>query len=157
MEILLFWGSFSFLFFHLSLQLVFTFFSFLLKSYMRRKHSVKYLQYLRSVEWKKKRLQVFLIQGRFCKNCGETKSLEINHLHYRTLFNEDPAADLEVLCSHCHRKYHGRIFKDRKRKPRNFRKRAKKLHHIHSTAAITMDQYRKTGSNPYIERKDTRW
>lgn len=72
-----------------------------------------------------------------CRICGATKKLEINHKHYRNIFKEDVANDLEVLCRRCHMKYHGLVYKGGKMK---ISKRA--LLRSPAPLSITMDEYR---------------
>lgn len=42
-----------------------------------------------------------MLLGRKCQKCGRTKSLQVHHLHYETLFNES-ASDIEIVCTVCH-------------------------------------------------------
>jgi 5-methylcytosine-specific restriction endonuclease McrA len=60
-----------------------------------------YQTYLRSPEWKKKRERAFKLLGRKCQQCGKTKSLQVHHLHYDTLY-EESAEDVEIACTDCH-------------------------------------------------------
>ena len=114
------------------------------------KSKTEYHRYLKSDQWRDKREQAFRIHGRRCNACGSRKRLEINHLHYKTLFNEDPATDLEVLCSPCHRQHHGLTFRRRHESALKFAKRSKKFRRVFGGPAITMDQYRATRANPYL-------
>ncbi len=65
--------------------------------------------------------------------CGSNRRLEVNHLHYRTLFREDAKFDLEVLCHECHRSYHGATDRKKRRRKKTGRPRI---------VAMTMDEYR---------------
>ncbi len=100
----------------------------------------KYYQYLRSLEWKKKRQEAFKIHGKVCRNCGATERLEVNHKTYKNLFNEDIVNDLEILCHYCHCTYHGstKFIKGGKRNKKF--KRHQKV--FEAGSAITMDQQR---------------
>jgi 5-methylcytosine-specific restriction endonuclease McrA len=121
----------------------------------------KYLKYLKSSEWQKKRQDAFRIHGRKCKKCPSIRNIEINHRHYRTVFNEDPATDLEVLCHYCHRLHHGRAFGQRTRSTRKaaqkMRNRLGALERFRNQGyAMTMDDYREHG-NRYLRSRHTRY
>jgi len=66
------------------------------------RHTQKYLEYLASAAWKRKRYQLFLQRGKKCERCGAVKKIEVHHKHYRTLGHE-ALTDLEVVCVTCHR------------------------------------------------------
>jgi len=70
----------------------------------------QYLEYLGSEEWKNKKKEFlsFLKSGGCpiqCDICGEKKRLQVHHLSYENIFNED-IYDLQLLCVNCHRKAH---------------------------------------------------
>ena len=65
----------------------------------------KYKKYLRSPEWKKKKLALFKKRGYKCERCGRTKKLHVHHLHYRTIYKERQK-DLKILCAKCHKRAH---------------------------------------------------
>lgn len=67
----------------------------------------KYRKYLSSKEWADIRIDLFNARGRKCEQCESTKNLQIHHLHYRNVFNEEPE-DLMILCAMCHQKEHGK-------------------------------------------------
>jgi hypothetical protein len=102
----------------------------------------KYHRYLHSPEWKLKRQEAFKIHGKICKTCGATERLEINHKHYRNIFNESVADDLEVLCHYCHCVYHGMNPDRMPRLTKKERKQLKRQHIPGNPIAITMEQYR---------------
>ena len=65
------------------------------------KHSQKYIDYLKSAQWKKRR-KAKLQQAKYrCEMCGEKSRLQIHHLNYNNLYNEK-STDLVVLCTSCH-------------------------------------------------------
>lgn len=73
-----------------------------------------YLKYLRSPKWKKTRNQrIQFDQGR-CQNCGAPVNLQVHHLSYDRLGDENVKSDLKTLCVDCHRKVER--LKRRKRK-----------------------------------------
>ena len=78
--------------------------------------SREYHRYLKSPEWQEKRREAFRVHGRKCRRCGNKRRIEVNHLHYRTLFHEDVNFDLEVLCHECHCLHHGATDKKFKRR-----------------------------------------
>ena len=65
-----------------------------------------YRDYLDSPQWRKKRRKAIAIAGGRCSICGSTERLDVHHIHYRTLFRENPASDLRVLCRDCHANEH---------------------------------------------------
>ncbi len=62
----------------------------------------EYKEYLKSEEWKEKRLQFLEDVGHECEQCGNRKHLQVHHLNYFNLFNETKD-DVEVLCEDCHK------------------------------------------------------
>lgn len=64
-----------------------------------------YRDYLKSPQWAKKRQKAFRYHGRKCNICGRTENLQVDHLHYRTLFRE-AMTDLQILCRGCHENKH---------------------------------------------------
>jgi hypothetical protein len=77
-------------------------------------HSSFYIDYLNSETWRKRRYAALEAVEFRCQLCGETDSLEVHHLTYERLGNEDPS-DLFVICKGHHwiedtkRKEPGRI------------------------------------------------
>lgn len=65
----------------------------------------KYLKYLKSEKWANIRLDLFLCRGEKCELCERKNKLQIHHLTYDRIFNEEPE-DLVILCSRCHRNQH---------------------------------------------------
>jgi hypothetical protein len=69
-------------------------------------HQENYEDYLKSDHWYfmiiLKRLQV----DNKCEICGSSHGLEVHHLTYERLGNEN-LEDLQVLCSYHHKKVHG--------------------------------------------------
>lgn len=72
----------------------------------KRQRGLNYYEYLKTTRWKRKRTEVFKYHGRKCKYCTETKGLQVHHLHYKSLGNEDVKRDLIPLCSGCHMSEH---------------------------------------------------
>ena len=70
------------------------------------KLSIGYEAYLNSEQWAEKRRQTIIYHGVKCKDCGDN-AIDIHHLHYNTLYFEDPKKDLIPLCRECHSKRHG--------------------------------------------------
>lgn len=71
-----------------------------------KKLEIGYNAYLNSDLWAEKRRQTIVHHGVKCKRCGNN-AVDIHHLHYDTLFSENPKTDLIPLCRQCHRKEHG--------------------------------------------------
>jgi len=68
----------------------------------------EYKQYLKSPQWKKKRLEIIMRDNFTCRKCGigVTPSMaEVHHLTYQRIFKELPS-DLITLCRNCHMKEH---------------------------------------------------
>jgi len=63
--------------------------------------------YLHSEEWANIRLDLFANRGEKCEICENEKMLQVHHLTYERIFNEDPA-DLIIVCAGCHYKLHGK-------------------------------------------------
>lgn len=64
-----------------------------------------YRKYIASADWKAKRAQRLEIDGHRCAVCkhdGSEYRLEVHHLHYKSLGNEDALYDLLTACSRCH-------------------------------------------------------
>lgn len=76
----------------------------------------EYKDYMRSNEWKvKKRGRIAIDQG--CVMCGrpldKIRSIQVHHITYQRLGNENVLTDLCTLCGSCHKKLHN--FYNRKR------------------------------------------
>lgn len=75
----------------------------------------RYEQRISNAEWKTLKRKVAEQRGDRCERCGgEGVSLELHHVHYRTLGNEKPE-DVELLCRECHAKAD-----ERRRPKRNY-------------------------------------
>lgn len=68
------------------------------------KATYEYQAYLKSATWKKKRQERLSIDNHACVWCGATKNLQVHHLTYSRLGNEDVEKDLCTLCFGCHKK-----------------------------------------------------
>lgn len=66
----------------------------------------KYLQYLASPAWARKRRLVFIRDRGICQACMYGRAEHVHHLTYARIFRED-LEDLISLCDYCHRKKHG--------------------------------------------------
>jgi hypothetical protein len=66
---------------------------------------VVYKQYLRSPEWRRKRVAVILRAKGRCERCGLWPVVFIHHLSYTNLGNE-PLSDLLGVCPECHKELH---------------------------------------------------
>ena len=75
------------------------------------KHSLEYNCYIASKAWSLKRSERLKIDDYKCAMCGrpqdKTKNgLQVHHISYKRLGNEDVFRDLVSLCPACHRKIH---------------------------------------------------
>jgi 5-methylcytosine-specific restriction endonuclease McrA len=72
----------------------------------RRHYKQRYYDYLKSDEWKKKRLERLKLDNFICQNCGNKSGrLDVHHTTYDTLYNES-IYDIITLCHPCHFKLH---------------------------------------------------
>lgn len=67
------------------------------------RHSAEYRRYLESVAWEKRRERSLMLAGHRCQDCGATENLEVHHLNYDWL-GEEQDEDLRVLCHRCHQR-----------------------------------------------------
>ncbi|PYU19078.1 MAG: hypothetical protein DMG30_25485 [Acidobacteria bacterium] len=52
------------------------------------------------------RRKVLERDGWRCQICGRTESLEVHHIHRRSLLGDDVAENLITLCARCHQEAH---------------------------------------------------
>lgn len=71
---------------------------------------IDYEQYIQSDHWKRIARQRLEIDGYTCQLCGTHGTmwnvLQVHHINYRSLGNENVYTDLICLCDHCHRHIH---------------------------------------------------
>ena len=70
-----------------------------------------YKKYMRSKEWEEKRQQRLEIDGHKCAMCDRPESkckggLQIHHVSYRHLGDEDVFTEIVARCPRCHRMIH---------------------------------------------------
>lgn len=68
----------------------------------------QYKEYLKTVEWGAKRTRALIQAGNRCQVCSSTDGLAAHHRTYERL-GDELLSDLIVLCSRCHKLYHGII------------------------------------------------
>jgi hypothetical protein len=67
----------------------------------------RYDQCISSTEWKNLRSKIIEERGNRCERCREQSvPLELHHVHYRSLGNEQPE-DVQLLCGECHTRADG--------------------------------------------------
>lgn len=94
---------------------------------MNREDRIVYEAYLKTNEWKNKRMQKAEQQNYKCEICGKTvlSGYHIHHKTYKNFMNES-LSDLQFLCEDCHkevhRKKHERTAYGVKSKPKNNKK-----------------------------------
>ncbi len=71
----------------------------------KKKRKKEYRSYLKSFEWNQIKEELFSVRGKVCEECTSTKRIEVHHLTYENIFNEEPE-DLMILCRECHKKQH---------------------------------------------------
>lgn len=64
----------------------------------------KYIEYLKSPEWQRKRNERLRMDGYKCARCGFPRALTVHHINYNNIYHEDVANDLITLCKKCHEK-----------------------------------------------------
>ena len=64
--------------------------------------------YLKSSTWSQKRQQALQRDNYACVECGRHTDLNVHHIRYNNIFNEQ-SADLLTLCSDCHTALHDRV------------------------------------------------
>ncbi len=72
----------------------------------RNRH--RYRTFIASPEWTAIRSQAVLDAGGKCKQCGETRRLEVHHNSYARFGGQEISSDLDVLCHWCHGQEHGK-------------------------------------------------
>ena len=70
-------------------------------------HSQTYVRYMKSDQWRKKRLERLQLDDFTCCMCGRPAAsckhgLQVHHISYKNLTNEDVYSDLVSLCPRCH-------------------------------------------------------
>lgn len=66
----------------------------------------KYLQYLKSTDWKEHRAVALERTSGFCQYCGEVAS-QVHHVQYPKQFGEEHPHSLIPVCERCHNISHG--------------------------------------------------
>lgn len=64
--------------------------------------SQEYKKYLKSPAWQKKRNARLVFDDFTCQKCGAKKDLDVHHLTYRSIYDENVCRDLVTLCRKCH-------------------------------------------------------
>ena len=67
---------------------------------------MRYDEYLANEHWRKVREARLIIDGYQCCECGSAKNLEVHHITYDNLGDEDIERDLITLCRSCHERLH---------------------------------------------------
>jgi len=65
----------------------------------------EYSTYLQSEAWKKKRNEIMQRDNKQCRFCGQREALQVHHLTYKNLGNENEQ-ELITLCKSCHKMLH---------------------------------------------------
>lgn len=71
----------------------------------KRVEGLRYKDYMKSKEWRKRRTMYFAKFGNKCVVCKGSRNVGLHHLSYERLGGELDE-DLVALCWHCHYKYH---------------------------------------------------
>lgn len=62
--------------------------------------------YIKTKEWRKKRLETFLKKWKKCMKCWSEKQIQVHHSNYSRLWDENIDIDLFPLCTRCHNFFH---------------------------------------------------
>lgn len=62
--------------------------------------------YMKTERWKEKRKTRLLLDFFRCSICGTAKNLQVHHVNYENVGNENLEEDLVTLCRKCHAKVH---------------------------------------------------
>lgn len=65
-----------------------------------------YSNYLKSAHWAGTREKRLELDNYRCFLCGKKKHLNVHHIRYKNLGNEDVGKDLVTLCRECHKMLH---------------------------------------------------
>ena len=65
----------------------------------------RYLQHLKSEEWRVRRQLVLRRARNLCEKCGKRRARQVHHLTYERL-GDEKLEDLEAVCAPCHHSYH---------------------------------------------------
>lgn len=84
---------------------------------------MNYKEYLMSPEWQKKRSERLRLDQYKCQKCGRPMDLQVHHLNYDHVGNENIYIDLITLCKYCHRDLEGQktAYKERASTYHNYR------------------------------------
>lgn len=71
---------------------------------MRKVETMKkdYLDYLQSSKWQEKRIERLKMDNFRCCRCGSPHDVQVHHLTYKNIGNENVYEDLITLCDSCH-------------------------------------------------------
>lgn len=64
-----------------------------------------YQTYLKSEKWRNMRGKILRVRGFKCELCGSKRNLQLHHLTYENLGNEQDG-DVIILCKQCHSRAH---------------------------------------------------
>lgn len=70
-------------------------------------------EYLQSKEWKELKTMKLLLADNKCESCGSTHNLELHHIDYTNLTQEN-FEDVAIVCRDCHQAIHNKLGLDRK-------------------------------------------
>lgn len=71
----------------------------------------EYKEYLKTPHWKETRDKRLSLDGKRCYVCGYKHNLNVHHISYKNVGNEDVRKDLVTLCDMCHLMVHNIIDK----------------------------------------------
>lgn len=92
----------------------------------QRTWKARYKRYLNSPKWRALREAVLERDNHKCRFCPSRKNLEVHHLTYEHIFNEQ-LEELVTTCEACHEHIHRkRLGPHKEKKPYTYRKRKAK-------------------------------
>lgn len=86
---------------------------------VQTERKLTYSEQLKTIEWKKRRIEIFTRDKYTCQKCGDTKRLQVHHKKYMNgkMAWESFDNHLITLCRSCHEKVHN-ISPDGKKIPK---------------------------------------
>jgi len=102
-----------------------------------------YRKYLQSSEWIELKIDLFEKRGKKCEKCDSKYNIQVHHLTYRNVFNEEPE-DLIILCAKCHQKEHD--------PPKKIKRKVKKFKILSLAKKLELKKTNKKAFKMYIKK-----
>lgn len=105
-------------------------------------------------DWEDRKTELIKVSGKYCANCGDTRSLHLHHLVPLSKGGTNKLSNLELLCNGCHSIEHGsRDFSGEYSESETpFSKRVSKIRYAISQKRSIEFLYRKPNETSYKKR-----